>query len=169
MSQVKEPKGKRAGLGSRTLVEIALLGGETDTSELAKIGKVTEEAVRGWIKEFRREQIAVIKQDSTWLTCVTEESVGKHRETAEGIAAEVKRIRAALKKTDPTSQKYHDTANILLKLEKRWSEMTGIESVLAAHRVALTAKAKTEEPEKKKPAPPRKVNPRVSGPVVPLD
>ena len=171
MNQVLELKDTRAGLASRTLVEMALLGGETCTTKLAKIGKVTEDTVRGWIKDFRRDQIAAIKQETDWLPCVTDAHEQTHKDSARKLENQIKKIEESLEGLSPRSKQYHTLTNTLLKVQRRWSEMTGIQAIIEANTARLTSEAKrlgVVKPDPK-PEPPKPLRYPKSGPVVPID
>lgn len=175
MNKEKE-KETRAGKPAKALVRVEWRAGETSTSKLAKLGNTTENAVRGWIDDFEEVELAIVRQNQGLLCTVTEASIEAHKETAEGLESEIKRIWGKLAKLDPLTKKYQDGATLALKMEKRLSEMTGIDGMIKAHAAALIARSKIEEPkEEKEPDPQAPSGPRyvngvlASGPVVPLD
>ena len=161
---------KRAGKASRSLVKIAWRAGETSTEKLAEIGKTTQNAVRGWIPQFEKEELGVVRMSQDWLCSVTDESVEIHKKNADKIKREVERTSKALAQIDPISREYRDLSAVLLRLEKRWAEMVGVEAMLAAYSAGLVANAMIERKEEEKPPLRSGLGFTPSGsPIVPLD
>lgn len=165
MTQVLE---KRGGLPAKAQVRFALLAGETDTARLAEVGNVAESTIRKWIPEIEREESAILRDNRASVLGVTSEGIKKHQSAVEILGGELEGLGEQLAESREDSSKYKQVLASFLSVQKRLSELSGVEALMAGHKARAVSEAKREGLEKEPEPGPSKTSYPPSGPVVPI-
>lgn len=170
MSQVSELKDTRAGAGERSRCKIAFMNGVCRVADLVKLTGASDNVVRRWVREFESEEVQTIKQVRRAEFGVTDAGLRSHQRAVEILEKELEALGEELSKSRKNPDVHKKALSSFLSVQKRLSELTGCESLIAGHKALTVSQAKaeaTKEPEKPEPV----TRPRrgVSGPVVPVD
>ena len=172
MSKVSELKETRAGVGERSRCKIAFMNGVCRVADLTELTGASDNVVRRWIREFESEEVETIKKVRRNEFGVTDGGLRAHQDAIGILEQELGALSKELSKLRKDPVGYKAALASFMAVQKRLSELTGLEGMIAGHKALAVTQGKQEaskEPEKEKPAQPRKITPRVSGPIVPLD
>ena len=141
------------------------------TKEVITKYDVLPKTAQGWIKQWHQEQIRTISDKLHFSIKVTEDAMQKHASNVQFLASELDSAASAVQSCAKGSKERREALSSYLKLEKRWSELTGIEAKIASNRAGEVEAAKNSVQTDKTPTNKLQASApkRVSGPVVPID
>lgn len=166
MTQVLE---RRAGAGERSRAKAAWLNGVCRVGDLAELTGASETSIRKWVVEFLSEEEAKIKAIRQSEFGVTPPALRMHQKAIEILRKEVEASEGLLEKARGDAAEHKKRLDSFLFAQRRLSELTGVESLVVAHKARAVSEAKLAALEREPEPTPRKAGAlSPSGPVVPL-
>jgi len=142
---------------------------------LASLTGASENSVRRWLKEFEDEEECKIKTIRLNEFGVTPAGIKAHESAITALEAEFNSLRDELGKDRDDAAGHKHVLSSFLAVQKRLSELTGVEGMIAGHKALTLERAKmtareVEPQDGKKPPLRSGLGFTPSGaPVVPLD
>ena len=140
------------------------------TAQLIEKYPCNKDTASKWINKWEKEEITRIYNKSHFSITVTDDTLEKHASNVRFLASELDLAASEVQSCAKGSKERKDALTAFLRLEKRWSELTGIEAKIASNKAGEVEAAKFSVQQSKIPPSKREEQPRrISGPVVPLD
>ena len=146
------------------------LANDLTVPELVEKYGATRQTIQLWLKDWHSQQIQTITNKIHFSISVTDDALEKHASNVRFLASELDLAASEVQSCAKGSKERKDALTAFLRLEKRWSELTGIEAKIASNKAGEVEAAKFSVQQSKLPPSKRDDEPRkISGPVVPLD